>query len=131
MFYQQLQLTARGSAVKDLPAVQNKRVQSLGEEDPLEKRMATHSSILGWRIPGTEEPGGLQSIGAQHQTGLNKLVASGPLIVLKPDIHQVPSGLVCAESEHLCRIGQTWSPPLQPPHTAGLANCQLHPRSSS
>ena len=41
------------------------RVQSLGHEDPLEKEMATHSSILAWRIPCTEEPGGLQSIGLQ------------------------------------------------------------------
>ena len=46
MFYQQLQLTASGSAVKALPAVQNKRVQPLGGEDPLEKGMAVHSSIL-------------------------------------------------------------------------------------
>ena len=44
-------------------------VQSLGQEDPLEKRMAIHSSILAWRIPWTEEPGGLQSIGvAKGQT---------------------------------------------------------------
>ena len=71
MFYQQLQLTASGSAVKALPAVQNKRVQPLGGDDPLEKGMATHSSILAWRIPWTEEPGGLQTIGSQHQTGLN------------------------------------------------------------
>ena len=42
------------------------RVQSLGQEDPLEKGMATHSSILAWRIPWTEEPGGLQSIGLQR-----------------------------------------------------------------
>ena len=41
-------------------------VQSLGLEDPLEKGMATHSSILAWRIPGTEEPGGLQSMGLQR-----------------------------------------------------------------
>ena len=40
-------------------------VQSLGQEDPLEKEMATHSSILAWRIPRTEEPGGLQSLGSQ------------------------------------------------------------------
>ena len=40
-------------------------VQSLGREDPLEKEMATHSSILAWRIPWTEEPGGLQSLGSQ------------------------------------------------------------------
>ena len=45
--------------VKNLPAMWKTRVQSLGEEDPLEKGMATHSSILDWRIPWTEEPGGL------------------------------------------------------------------------
>ena len=48
--------------VKNLPAVQEMRVQSLGQEDPLEKGMATHSSILVWEIPWTEEPGGLQSM---------------------------------------------------------------------
>ena len=45
--------------VKNLPAVQETRVQSLGGEDPLEKEMATHFSILAWEIPWTEEPGGL------------------------------------------------------------------------
>ena len=54
-----------GSAVKNLPAIQ-KWVQSLGLEDPLEEGMATHSSILAWRVPWTEEPGGLQSIGSQR-----------------------------------------------------------------
>ena len=49
--------------VKHLPAMQETRVQSLGLEDPLEKEMATHSSILAWRIPWTEEPGRLQSMG--------------------------------------------------------------------
>ena len=52
--------------VKNLPAMQETQVQSLGREDPLEKRMATHSSILAWRSPWTEEPGGLQSIGLQR-----------------------------------------------------------------
>ena len=47
--------------LKYLPAVRETWVQSLGREDPLEKEMATHSSILAWRIPWTEEPGGLQS----------------------------------------------------------------------
>ena len=51
--------------VKKLPAMQETQVQSLGQEDSLEKGMATHSSILAWRIPRTEEPGGLQSIGLQ------------------------------------------------------------------
>ena len=55
-----------GSEVKNLPAVQETWVQSLGQEDPLEKEMATHSSILAWRIPRTEEPGGLQSMGLQR-----------------------------------------------------------------
>ena len=48
-----------------LPAVQETQVQSMGQEDPLEKGMATHSNILGWRIPWSEEPGGLQSMGSQ------------------------------------------------------------------
>ena len=52
--------------VKRLPAMQETRVQSLGREDPLEKEMATHSSILAWRIPWTEKPGGLQSTGSQR-----------------------------------------------------------------
>ena len=49
--------------VKNLPAKQETQVQSLGREDPLEKEMTTHSSILAWRIPWTAEPGGLQSMG--------------------------------------------------------------------
>ena len=55
--------------VKKLPAnagVQETQVRSLGQEDPLEEEMATHSSILVWRIPWTEEPGGLQSMGSQR-----------------------------------------------------------------
>ena len=48
--------------VKNLPAVQETRVRSLGWKGPLEKEMVTHSSILAWRIPWTEEPGGLQSM---------------------------------------------------------------------
>ena len=50
--------------VKNLPAMQETRVQSLCGEDPLEKGIATHSSILAWEIPRTEEPGGLQSMGS-------------------------------------------------------------------
>ena len=52
--------------VKNPPAVQEAQVQSLGQEDPLEKGIATHSSILAWRLPRTEEPGGLQSMGLQR-----------------------------------------------------------------
>ena len=53
-------------SVKNLPAMQETRVQFLGREDPLEKEMATHSSILAWRITWTEEPGRLQSVGLQE-----------------------------------------------------------------
>ena len=63
-----LQLTGR-----NLPAVQESQemqVQSLGQEDPPEEGMVTHSSILSWRIPWTEEPGGLQSMELQSQTRL-------------------------------------------------------------
>ena len=49
--------------VKNLPAMQETQAQSLGQEDPPEKRIATHSSILKWRVPWTEEPGGIQSMG--------------------------------------------------------------------
>ena len=51
--------------VKNLPAMQETQVQSLDREDPLEKKMATYSSILAWEIPWMEEPGGLQSMGSQ------------------------------------------------------------------
>ena len=50
--------------IKRLPAMQETWVLSLGQEDPLEEEMATHSSILAWRIPWMEEPGGLQSVGS-------------------------------------------------------------------
>ena len=59
--------------VKKLPAMQETWVRSLGPEDPLEQGIATHSSILAWRIPWTEEPDGLQSMGLQkvgHDKGL-------------------------------------------------------------
>ena len=51
--------------VKNLPVVRETWVRSLGWEDPLEEGMATHSSVLAWRVPWTEEPGGLQSMGSQ------------------------------------------------------------------
>ena len=52
--------------VKNLPILQKTQIRSLGQEDPPEKGMATHSSILAWTIQWTEEPGGLQSIGSQR-----------------------------------------------------------------
>ena len=58
--------------VKNLPAMWETQVQSLDQEDPLEKGMATHSRILAWSIPWTEEPGGLLSVGLQSQTQLSQ-----------------------------------------------------------
>ena len=55
-----------GQMVKNPPAMQETQVQSLGQEDPLEKGITTHSRILAWRIPWTEEPNGLQSMGSQR-----------------------------------------------------------------
>ena len=52
--------------VKNLTTMQETRIQSLGQEDPVEKGMATHSSIIAWIIPWVEEPGGLQSMGSQR-----------------------------------------------------------------
>ena len=59
--------------VKHLPTMWETQVRSLGQEDPLEKEMATHSSTLAWRIPWTEEPGGLQSIGSQESDTTGRL----------------------------------------------------------
>ena len=59
-------LSLVGQRLKRLPAMWETWVQSLSQVDPLEKEMATHSSILAWRIPWTEEPGGLQSMGLQR-----------------------------------------------------------------
>ena len=62
--------------VKNPPALRETWVQSLGWEDPLEKGMATHSRILAWRIPWTEEPGGLQSMGLQRVREKSQIQAS-------------------------------------------------------
>ena len=67
MAYNFYQTSLVAQMVKNLPPVQKIQVQSMGWEDPLEKDMATHSSILAWRTPWTEEPGGLQSMRSQIQ----------------------------------------------------------------
>ena len=64
LFFSRASLLAQ--SVKNLPAMQESWVRSLDREDPLEKEMATHSSSLAWRIPWTEEPCGLQSMGSQE-----------------------------------------------------------------
>ena len=78
--------------VENLPSMQETQIQSLGQEDPLEKRMATHSSIFAWRIPWTEEPGGLQSMKVQKNRTLlatkqlRRHSLQEPLPVLSPII---------------------------------------------
>ena len=61
-----LRASLGAQSVKSLPAAQERQVQSLGQEDPLEKGMAPHSSILAWEFPWIEEPGGLQTLGSQE-----------------------------------------------------------------
>ena len=76
-FLSQRQLTRASlvaQTVKNLPAMQETMVQSLGREDPLEKGMATHSSILAWRIPWMEEPGGLQYWGCKESNMTQRLI---------------------------------------------------------
>ena len=68
-------------------------VRSLGQEEPLEEGMATHSSLLAWEIPGTEEPDGLQSIGSQSQTRLKQL-----------------STQVCTHTHHARSRQESWFP---------------------
>ena len=64
--------------------IRNLHVRSLGQEDPWEEGMAIHSSILAWKTPWTEEPGGLQSIGSQSQTRLKRLSSSSSMQYLRP-----------------------------------------------
>ena len=64
--YLKLRKSFLGSGVKNLPAIQETLIWALSQEDPLEKGMETHSSILAWRITWTEEPGGLQPMGSQR-----------------------------------------------------------------
>ena len=65
---QNIEASLLAQVVKSLPALQEIQIQSLGQEDPLEKGMDTHSSSLAWKIPRTEETGGLQSLGL-HRVG--------------------------------------------------------------
>ena len=75
--------------VKNLPAMQETWVQPLGREDPLEKKMATHFSVLAWNIPWTEKPGGLQSIG-WHRVGHNWSDLTSSMWFLPPAMYTPP-----------------------------------------
>ena len=76
------------SVVKNPPAMQDMRFQALGQEDPLEKEMATHSSILSWEISWTEDPGGLQTIGLHRvESDMTSPVNNKILIAMNYSIH--------------------------------------------
>ena len=102
--------------VKNLPAMQETWIWSLGWEDPLEKGMATRSSILVWRIPCREEPGGLQSMGSQSQTQLSKfhflycirtsISSRVKLLAWRIPGSGEPGGLLSLRSH---RVGHDWS----------------------
>ena len=104
-----------GSEVKNPPAMQEMQVWSLGQEDPLEKEMATHSSILAWRIPWTEEPGGLQSVGLQR-VGHNLETKPPPHLWPSLEEHSFPGGSDGKESA--CNVGD---PGQEEPVKKGLA----------
>ena len=87
--------------VKNLPATQETWVQSLGQEDPLQKGMATHSSIPAWRIPWTEEPGGLQSMEFKSQTELSN-------ICLFLGLYMYMASLVAHTVKNLLIMQETW-----------------------
>ena len=78
--------------VKRLPAMRKTQVRSLGWEDPLEKEMATHCSSLAWKIPWTEEPGGLQSMGSQKsRTGLSDFTSHSDTVHPCAKVSPIPS----------------------------------------
>ena len=92
--------------VKNLPARQETPVWSLGQEDPLEKEMATHSSILAWEIPWAEEPGGLQYMGSQTRQSLHALHPA-PLHLCSQQYFVLiysPSDTSLLHSFHPCRV---------------------------
>ena len=86
--------------LKSLPVVLETWVQSLGWEDPLEKEMATHSSILAWRIPWTEEPGGLQSTGLQR-VGCDFTFTFQKIATVKIEGSQPQGGDPASQEPHL------------------------------
>ena len=110
---QTLKLWLTGSlvaqTVKNLPATQANWVRSLGQEDPLEKKMTTHSSILAWRIPGTEKPGGLQPIrwkGVRHDWATITFTFVTITYMLKhsPSLTSISFSLQMAESSVLFMV---------------------------
>ena len=102
--------------VKNLPEMKGTQAQFLGWENPLEKGMATHSSVLAWRIPWTEEPGGVQSMGWQSRTGtrlsrphcpfclLSLPCPSLPLAISSPSLHTYWKGVAEKGAQENCML---------------------------
>ena len=107
--------TPGGSRVKNLPVMQETQVPSLGWEDPLEKGMATRSSILTWRISRTEEPGGLQSMGSQSQAWLTlthtlaSFLSTLQMVKTKQRCHYLGKLRVRHEGHRLFTAALRWS----------------------
>ena len=106
--------------VKRLPTMRETWVQSLGREDLLQKEMTTHSSILAWKIPWMEEPGGLQSMGSQRvghdwATTLTQLLYS-TVVVFAIHAHESATGV---------HVSPSWTPlpPPSPSHPSGSSQC--------
>ena len=100
-------------SIKNLPAVQETRVWSLGWEDPLEKEMATHSSILAWKISWTKEPGGLQSMGSQrvgHDWATNTYYSFLNVSTRKCKVTYVAGTLFLQDGTVLAIVVQSLSP---------------------
>ena len=107
---------------KNLPATQETQVQLLGGEDPLEKEMAIHSSILAWRIPGTEEPGGLPYGVTQSRTQLKRLSSSS-----KENFHFPCPGFKTLHLQN--EVATNWplhNKDIMQPQANSCWGCQLH-----
>ena len=134
-FNQQSWVSLVAQTVKSMPTIQETQVQSLGQEDPLEKEMATHSSILAWKVPWMEEPGGLYSPRGRkgldttepltHTHVSRELPAGGCLSLMKA------TGLFCLTRTRPlptpgCCAGQSWHVPPFPasPGQSSFKECQ-------
>ena len=107
--------------VKNPPAMQETQAWSLGQEDPLEEEMTTHSSILVWKIPWTDEPGGPQSVGLQrvrHNWATNTFTSGGSVVKNLP----ANAGNTGGSRYHLCIGKVTWRRKWQPTTVFCLKN---------
>ena len=112
--------------VKNLPAIQESRVPSLCQENPLEKGMATHSSILAWRIPWTEEPGQLQSMGSQrvtHDWATNTENISRGSAVPLGALWEIPWKSTPGTECYKCHLCGAHLSILEPPPTPSSGDC--------